>query len=131
MYYTFKLKKLKYMFLKLITNSKAEIDLDYSWVQFLNCGTTNICVHPATGFMEVHPDMKFRHFKVDTKWGLPGCKTCLQLDMNPCCNAGKLTAVTENYCSWNGLNKPNSSFIVLHKLVLSVMEMLSVEDSVP
>lgn len=46
-YYTFKLKELISVFLKLIESRKTKIGWDYSCVKFLNCGITNVCVPPS------------------------------------------------------------------------------------
>lgn len=52
------------MLLKLIRSSKIRIGWDNSSVQCLNHGMTNISVHPVTGSMEVHPDVKLMHLRL-------------------------------------------------------------------
>lgn len=85
-YYTFKLKELISVFLKLIESRQTKIGWDYLCVKFLNCGITNVCVPPSWG---------------GAPWvqNLPtsGHKSILHC---------RKTAVTENCCSWRGLNKP-------------------------
>lgn len=101
-YYTFKLRELISVFLKLIESRQTKIGWDYS------------CVWTVVQQMFVYL-LYLLHGGAAWVQNLPtsGHKSMLHC---------RKIAVTENCCSWRGLNKPNSSLAVLHKLRFCVLK---------